>query len=123
MMPNKKYISGRNFEYTCRRKLEALGYYVIRSAGSKGVADLVAIAKHDSIIDDWYCVILVQCKNNGVISKKERQTLVGLHEDLAGSPIPVIAYKNKSRRTVFENAVTGEKLFEMVTKNKEVKDD
>lgn len=44
-MPNKNYVSGRNFEYKVRDYLVSKGYLVIRSAGSKGVADLVAIKK------------------------------------------------------------------------------
>ena len=43
-MPNKKYISGRNKEYEVMRILERMGYYVIRSAGSRRV-DIVAFKK------------------------------------------------------------------------------
>jgi len=40
---NKRYIKGRNFEYQIKKMLERDGYYVIRSAGSHGAFDLVAI--------------------------------------------------------------------------------
>ncbi len=42
-MPNKRYNKGRSFEYLARQELEADGFFVIRSAGSKGPIDLVAI--------------------------------------------------------------------------------
>ena len=42
-MTNKNYICGRNKEYLAKKQLEANGSYVTRSAGSKGIFDLVAI--------------------------------------------------------------------------------
>jgi hypothetical protein len=42
-MPNKRYIAGRNFEYKIKRELENMGWYVIRSAGSKSLFDLTGI--------------------------------------------------------------------------------
>lgn len=54
-----KYTRGANYERLMKKRLEALGYYVVRSAGSHGVADLVAIGAPNT-----YCVpvLLVQCK-------------------------------------------------------------
>ena len=37
-----RYTSGRSAENYLRDKLESAGYYVVRSAGSKGAADLIA---------------------------------------------------------------------------------
>jgi len=63
-MPNKNYISGRNFEYRVRDYLVSKGYLVIRSAGSKGVADLVAIRKVDKRgLYVCHRPILIQCKH------------------------------------------------------------
>jgi Holliday junction resolvase len=42
-MPNKAYGRGRALEYQMKDKLEKQGYFVVRAAGSHGVADLVAI--------------------------------------------------------------------------------
>lgn len=42
MPKNKKYIKGRYYESKTRKLLEKEGYSVVRSAGSKGPADLVA---------------------------------------------------------------------------------
>jgi Holliday junction resolvase len=38
-----RYIKGRNREHNLKRKLERAGWLVVRSAGSKGVFDLIAI--------------------------------------------------------------------------------
>lgn len=43
------YTIGRRLEYLCRDELQAQGYTVIRSAGSKGAIDLCAI-RGDAII-------------------------------------------------------------------------
>lgn len=51
------YSKGRQLEYDARDRLIALGYYVIRSAGSKGIIDLVALGPTDTI--------LVQVKKKG----------------------------------------------------------
>jgi Holliday junction resolvase len=37
------YIKGRSREHILKRKLERAGWLVVRSAGSKGVFDLIAI--------------------------------------------------------------------------------
>jgi len=41
-MRDKNYRKGADFERKIKNKLESAGYFVIRSAGSKGPADLVA---------------------------------------------------------------------------------
>lgn len=40
---SKAYIKGRQREHNLKRKLERAGWLVVRSAGSKGVFDLIAI--------------------------------------------------------------------------------
>ena len=42
-MPNKNYINGANYERKIANKLRNHGYYVMRSSGSKGLFDLIAI--------------------------------------------------------------------------------
>jgi len=49
-----QYTRGRAFEYRCKRALEEQGFWVMRAAQSKGIADLVAV-------QNGYAV-LVQCK-------------------------------------------------------------
>jgi len=61
---NKKYIKGRQYEYKTQKLLENSGWQVIRSAGSKGPYDLVAIHKTDKI------VALIQVKYNKKLKQK-----------------------------------------------------
>jgi len=42
-MTNKRYTRGRNFEYLIMDLLRKRGYFCVRSAGSKGPVDIVAI--------------------------------------------------------------------------------
>ena len=42
-MPNSNYRAGRAFEYAVKKTLERENYIVLRTAGSHGFADLVAI--------------------------------------------------------------------------------
>jgi len=42
-MGNKNYEKGRRKEYKLKRELERAGWLVLRTAGSHGFADLVAI--------------------------------------------------------------------------------
>jgi Holliday junction resolvase len=45
-MPNKRYISGRRFEYKIKKDLEKNNWIVLRSSGSKGPFDLIALNTH-----------------------------------------------------------------------------
>ena len=102
MSPNVRYVSGANFERRCRTKLQDAGYFCVRSAGSHSVADLVAIN------EDF--VFLIQCKNNGKISKKERDKLINTADKCLAEPM--LALKNKSKRVEFRYADTNE-IFEI----------
>lgn len=42
-MPNHNYANGANYERKIANKLRQKGYYVMRSSGSKGLFDLIAI--------------------------------------------------------------------------------
>lgn len=59
-----RYDGGAGLERAAKKLLEDNGYYVIRSAGSKGMADLAAFKAGE--------MILVQCKTDGYISPAER---------------------------------------------------
>lgn len=52
------YERGRRYEYKSIRLLEASGYECTRSAGSKGVADVIAVGK-DAVL---FVQIKVDCK-------------------------------------------------------------
>jgi Holliday junction resolvase len=55
-MPNKQYLSGRNLEYAVKNFFKSAGCVTIRSAGSHGNWDIIAID------DTTRTIYLVQCK-------------------------------------------------------------
>lgn len=62
-----RYRDGYELEQAAKKDLEANGYLVVRSGGSKGVADLVAVKRSE--------VLLVQAKTDGKIGPAERAAL------------------------------------------------
>jgi len=44
-MSNKHYVKGRKKEYKLMKQYRALGYVVLRTAGSHGFADIIVIDK------------------------------------------------------------------------------
>jgi Holliday junction resolvase len=45
-MPNKRYLAGRRFEWKIKKDLEKYNWIVLRSSGSKGLFDLIALNTH-----------------------------------------------------------------------------
>ena len=87
-MPNKRYVKGRNFEYRVKRYFEAKGYFVVRSAGSKGVFDLIAITDGE--------VIGIQCKKHGQVSKDELNRIIEVSKKYRIKPrIATVDEKNR----------------------------
>lgn len=85
-----RYEQGRALEHRVRDLLVDLGFLVIRSAGSKSVADLVALPRLGRTPEwvpggPW----LVQCKRGGVLGPAEWNQL--LSEALSVSAAPVMA--------------------------------
>ena len=79
IMPNKRYIRGRSFEYRAAAILRKQGYIVTRAASSKGVFDLIAVGPDD--------IKLLQVKSGArSISKKELEIMVAI-------PVPACAVK------------------------------
>jgi Holliday junction resolvase len=65
-----KYAIGAKKEYEIKKLLESKGFYVIRSAGSHGIFDLVAFNEYE--------IKFIQSKyggTGGVISKQEMNKL------------------------------------------------
>lgn len=89
---NRSYRSGYRFERRVRAVLEREGYVVIRAAGSKGPADLVALRR-------GHPPVLVQCKRGGRIGKDERRALSETTERAGG--VAVLA-KSAGKRVVLE---------------------
>jgi Holliday junction resolvase len=89
------YARGRAFEYRCRNELRAKGYTVIRSAQSKGCADLVALTAGVHARAGEYpesVVLLVQCKlGAGAVAPGEWNALYLTAEAAGAIPVIVLA--------------------------------
>ena len=84
-----QYSDGRKLEYAAANDLRANGYEVMRTAGSRGAADLIAIKPRE--------ILFVQCKLDGRIAPPERHKLIKLTDYLDNS-VPVLAYWHKPGR-------------------------
>lgn len=106
-MVNKNYNRGRAFEYRVKKHLEGKGYFVVRSAGSKGAFDLVAITTGAD--EDWeeyeVWVILIQCKYGTMPSKKERMKLAEYQQTFNWASI-LIAYAKPREKIKFISPIT-----------------
>lgn len=93
------YRTGVRLEYRAIDLLSRRGWYVVRSAGSHGTADLVALSPADGH------AALVQCKT-GRLKHEDWQRLreVALHYHA----VPVIAAWNETRRRVVWLVITGD---------------
>jgi Holliday junction resolvase len=79
-MPNARYRKGADLERKIRATLEEDGYYVVRSAGSKGVLDLVAFRAGETLF--------IQVKaSKGKMTRAERMELVDLAADHGATPV------------------------------------
>ena len=72
-MPNLRYRQGANFERRAKAKLEKENWYVLRSAGSHSIVDLVCFRGGE--------VSLVQCKIDGYLSPNERKQILELADE------------------------------------------
>lgn len=89
-MANKAYRKGRYFENMIKKKLIEAGFYVTRSASSKGVFDLIAIYKGK--------VYGIQCKYDGKITKSEVNEMRKVAEE--HTIIPIVAFARRRRQYV-----------------------
>ena len=87
-MGNRAYNRGRQFEYQVKNHLEKRGFFVVRSAGSKGLFDLIAVSKG--------VVLAIQCKLGANISKQKVEETVATAKK--HGMIPVLAYSAKHGR-------------------------
>jgi Holliday junction resolvase len=83
------YKLGRQFEVSVREQLRRRGYFVIRSYGSKGLVDEVAVGRQG--------VLFVQAKRLGSISSREWNALYELAREHGATP--VVAMKLSERVT------------------------
>lgn len=93
------YRTGVRLEYRAMELLTRRGWYVVRSAGSHGLADIVALSPVDGH------VVLVQCKT-GRLTHESWQRLREVATRYRA--VPVIAAWNETRRRVVWLVITGD---------------
>jgi Holliday junction resolvase len=97
MNKNKNYVKGRAFEYKIATLFRRKGYYVVRSAGSYGPSDLVAVKKGQR-------PVLIQCKAGAAAISKEESDLLFLTAKDADS-IPIVVSKEDRTLTIYTQLV------------------
>lgn len=70
-MPNKNYLRSRARETKVKNEFQSKGYYAIRAAGSKGVADVVAIKPSDCGHGEHFDVRFIQIKVSENLRKEK----------------------------------------------------
>jgi Holliday junction resolvase len=96
-MSNTRYVAGANLERSAKRVLESKGFYVMKSGGSKGILDLIAMKDGES----WLC----QAKLHGILSPADRAKLIKLAQD--NYCIPVLVYKLDGDSKPYFKKLTG----------------
>lgn len=92
-MPNKNRARGDYFERRTREALEAAGWFVVRSAGSFGPADLVAIRVGHS-------PLLISCKLTGKITRADALALHGVA--VRAGAHAILAWRDRPGSVVLE---------------------
>lgn len=88
-----RYSKGAKFENDVIKHLEKKGMYCIRSAGSKGIVDVIAIIRYR----DKTIVHMIQCKyGNATMNKQDKKELTELANKY--NFIPVYAHKRKNAK-------------------------
>jgi Holliday junction resolvase len=84
------YSKGAKFEREIIKDLEKRDMYCIRSAGSKGIVDVIAMKRYCGVT----FVYLIQCKyGKATMNKKDQKKLKDLANKLGF--IPVYIYRKK----------------------------
>lgn len=102
-MSNNNYKRGAAFERRVMAMYEKAGYTTFRTAGSHGIADIIAIQKIYDFYDecDMSDILLIQCKYGAKISKKERDALFAL--DLGPQVDIIVAWGGPRKPVIFYN--------------------
>jgi Holliday junction resolvase len=98
-MTNRQYKRGRALEYLMKDKLEKQGYFVVRAAGSHGVADIIGVRKQRLYFpignkNYYHEILFVSCKIPQYAPPGERKALIEAAEECGA--VPMITMKNKS---------------------------
>jgi Holliday junction resolvase len=98
-----QYRRGADFERRVRAALEADGYEVIRSAGSKTPVDLIALKEPWQHRD---ALVFIQAKRtNGTCPPAERVRLLSLAN--IARAVPLVAYQPLPRKPIAYRRLTG----------------
>jgi hypothetical protein len=89
-MPNKRYLSGRRFEYERAKAWKGMGYTVTRAAGSHGPYDLYCARANAPMV-------CIQCKR--VKTVKQAEQLIA--KFMANPPFPPGAISWNQRIEVY----------------------
>jgi Holliday junction resolvase len=79
------YSRGYAFELKVWKDLQRNGYFIVRSGGSRGPVDLIAVAPGPE-------VLFIQCKRDGRLSIEDRRDLYNL--GMAFNATPILAYRD-----------------------------
>ena len=94
------YSDGRRLEYATKTSLETDGYWCTRAAGSKGLADILALKPGETLF--------VQCKRSGTMTPGERNSLAALADQLGGTALCArLVMVGRAARTVEFRELTG----------------
>lgn len=93
-----QYARGANFERRVVKELTAAGYYAMRSAGSRGKVDVVAVwqtwrSRHIYFTPEM--TMFVQCKLKGVLPNKDRRELCRVAREC--SCLPILASRENGK--------------------------
>jgi len=100
-MAYTKYHKGRNFEYRVKKYLEKKGYFVVRSAGSHGIFDLIAIEKVGDNVGMYENFVYgIQCRVDSNVKKEEVEEMNRIYEKFG--IIPILAYRD-GKKLVFKH--------------------
>lgn len=103
-----KYQRGADLERRVKALLEGAGYFVVRSAGSHSVADLLALPRNSGpVFPPLSEALVVQCKRGGVLGPAEWNDLV--RTAFSVSAVPVMA-RYSPRQPIEFFRLTGLKL-------------
>lgn len=98
-MATKSYEKGRNYEYYLMNKLEKAGFFVVRSAGSHGVFDLIAVDFNGTVYG-------IQVKKNGYLQKSDIEMMKQLYRSY--KIIPLLAHNKNNNGWEFELVLKGD---------------
>jgi len=93
-----RYQQGYAFENRVKADIQRHGYYAVRSGGSKGIVDILAVREHSPRI------LMVQCKRKGAISREEWNELLRSAELYGGHAL--MAYMPGARGIEYRGLVT-----------------